>query len=523
MASSTTQTIIQVENIDPSSAATSARTENQPPSNGKPKGLPRKNYNEVHALPLPIHVFPFPTIYPNNPLSWLHLAYVWLGQALLPPPKEPSVVYQGIWDQVTRSVHIKNPDEAIGLWNSGFFGKGSLSRSEPNWQARELNRRGEAERTVSEQVTVSRREDRHRMKWERAKIELEAIEKSKLQELVPPVGPLELLALPNSVTDFHAATVYANGPKLDVANGAPIGNGHALRPSLDPLGEDNPLANLINGDDRINGSTNGHAPSCGSEDSSRVITPSKDSGIQSLKRPKSVRFSPRVESTTFQQSDPPSPQGPLKNTQSRPSQEPGDHLDNREHFQLSPVESFFLAFALGVLTVSNPSTGKHINNRELLQLLRCSSYFPPRNRGPDSLALRPDDPFLIQYAAYHHFRSLGWVVRDGIKFGADWLLYQRGVVFDHAEFAIRVLPSYKDPEWKHHDQSSSKISWSLLMGTNRALSHVMKTLVMVYIETPGPAAFQRALDDPKGGIAAAMRLYRVREFIVKRWSPNRNR
>jgi tRNA-splicing endonuclease subunit Sen2 len=39
----------------------------------------------------------------------------------------------------------------------------------------------------------------------------------------------------------------------------------------------------------------------------------------------------------------------------------------------------------------------------------------------------------VSYVAYHHYRSLGWVVKTGIKFCVDWLLYKRGLVFSHAE------------------------------------------------------------------------------------------
>lgn len=49
------------------------------------------------------------------------------------------------------------------------------------------------------------------------------------------------------------------------------------------------------------------------------------------------------------------------------------------------------------------------------------------------LDCRPDNPFLVSYAAYHHYRSLGWVVKTGIKFCCDWLLYKKGLVFSHAE------------------------------------------------------------------------------------------
>lgn len=50
-----------------------------------------------------------------------------------------------------------------------------------------------------------------------------------------------------------------------------------------------------------------------------------------------------------------------------------------------------------------------------------------------SESLQFDNPFLINYVVYHHYRSLGWVVKGGIKFCVDYLLYKRGPVFTHAE------------------------------------------------------------------------------------------
>ena len=47
--------------------------------------------------------------------------------------------------------------------------------------------------------------------------------------------------------------------------------------------------------------------------------------------------------------------------------------------------------------------------------------------------LQFDNPFLINYVVYHHYRSLGWVVKGGMKFCVDYLLYKRGPVFSHAE------------------------------------------------------------------------------------------
>jgi hypothetical protein len=52
--------------------------------------------------------------------------------------------------------------------------------------------------------------------------------------------------------------------------------------------------------------------------------------------------------------------------------------------------------------------------------------------------LRPDNPFVLNYVFVHHYRSLGWVVKTGIKFCVDYLLYKRGPVFHHAEY-VRCL------------------------------------------------------------------------------------
>lgn len=48
--------------------------------------------------------------------------------------------------------------------------------------------------------------------------------------------------------------------------------------------------------------------------------------------------------------------------------------------------------------------------------------------------LQPDNPFIVNYVVYHHYRSLGWTVKSGVKFCVDYLLYKRGPVFDHAEY-----------------------------------------------------------------------------------------
>ncbi|KAI9898619.1 hypothetical protein N3K66_006979 [Trichothecium roseum] len=446
------------------------------------------------------------------------------------------------------------------LWEQGFYGKGNLSRSEPHWLQREQTRRGLLESHVSELHTDQRRVERAQAKWERARQEQEAIRQTREEEAkraemfrhallaadipskkvpVPlsksPVGPLELLALPNASIErppldhikpahVHAAPTgpleLLAMPNSAVELGSHNGGDGASRDTRPPPIVVPDVAGEMKASVHMNGFTS----------DAEQNTSSASSGSATPQRRKSVRFSPKVESTTFQLGDPPSPNyspissspplpgnGGLKDSQRRATER--QPLVNKEHLQLMPEEALWLTFALGVLKVTDPLSGLELSSPELFKLFRQHSYFPPRN-GPDDPDLQPDDGFLVHYAVYHHFRSLGWVPRSGIKFGVDWLLYTRGPVFDHAQFGLIVIPSYTDSWWKANGKRNPQKTWQWLHGIVRVLSHVMKNLVFVYVDVPPPTKFEAGLSN---GLTEALKLYKIKEIMVKRWSSNRNR
>ncbi|KAH8664548.1 hypothetical protein BX600DRAFT_381141 [Xylariales sp. PMI_506] len=468
---------------------------------------------QIHELPVPIRTFPLPSFYPSNPLSLIHVAYAWISQ-LLSPPREPSVVHEGIWSPKTRSVHIRDPKSIRALWEQGFYGKGHLSRSEPNWLKREQAKIGAHADHVAELFTVSRREERKQMKWDRARKEQEAIERTRRDEAwVAPVGPQQLLNLPNSQRELNARLAL----------------GHT---------DGSSSSTLVMREDSLPSSSASVSRSEAASDStqpSKATSPSRSpvegGGQPEAVRRKSVRFSPKVESTTFQHSDPPSPnhcvpeepgffsilhpaaspsaqdkeQGPPVEAKSRKD------IVDKEHLQLTLEETFWLSFGLGVLQVKDERTGAALSVERLFELCRQQSYFPPRTNG-----LQADDPFLVHYAVYHHFRSLGWVTRPGIKFGCDWLLYHRGPAFSHAEFAIIVIPSYTDPYWETCGRKHVGKSWHWLHLVNRVQSTAFKTLVLVYVDIPAPA-------ENNLSIVETLRRYKIKEIMVKRWLINRNR
>ncbi|MCJ1369938.1 hypothetical protein MMC20_001150 [Loxospora ochrophaea] len=246
-------------------------------------------------------------------------------------------------------------------------------------------------------------------------------------------------------------------------------------------------------------------------------------------------------------------------------------IENQEHLQLTTEEAFFLSFGLGVLNVQNPITCETFSLDLLFSLFRQASYFPPRT--PENVV--PDDPFLLSYVVYHHFRSVGWVVRPGVKFAVDYLLYNRGPVFSHAEFAVIILPSYSQPYWHETKERKCEVgkrekkNWWWLHCVNRVQAQVRKSLVLAYVEIPPPAkpllrnpprpsstgspladrfisllypspkSFATSAALPVAGegsgcgegttkqgdldVRSFLKRYKVREITLKRWIPNRSR
>ncbi|CAK5273872.1 unnamed protein product [Mycena citricolor] len=180
-------------------------------------------------------------------------------------------------------------------------------------------------------------------------------------------------------------------------------------------------------------------------------------------------------------------------------------LEDLEHLQLTLPEAFFLMWNFDCLAIEDPNSVR--------------VFLPPR----PPVDLQFDNPFLINYIVYHHYRSLGWVVRGGIKFCVDYMLYKRGPVFNHAEFSVVVCPVYEDPADRdasvvdlHH---STPFSWSWLGTINRVNTQVFKTLILAYVTIPARSRVSpESLNSP-----ACLQYYSVREVIVRRFIPARMR
>ncbi|KAB8360644.1 hypothetical protein FH972_024382 [Carpinus fangiana] len=394
----------------------------------------RPNYAKLHAKPLPLETYPLPAFLPQNPLSILRIAYALISSYISNSSSHPAPhTHRAYYSAATRSVHVTDDISVRALWESGFFGKGSLSRSEPEWLEREKKRLGlvrDKAGETSAEITRKRREERREGKRERARLEREELEAQLRKE-----GKLTATESPLVTEQEHQIAASAG----DAASDATFDGRSAT--IIDPLA---------------------------AKEAEYAI------------------------------------------------------LQNQEHLQLIPYEAFFLSYALGILDVYDPASGQRLGSRDLLKLFRHTSVFPPlpANRAPPV-----DDPFILNYVVYHHFRSLGWVVRPGVKFSVDLLLYNRGPVFSHAEFAVLVVPDYSSGLWRSDERlqkiatTKKKEEWWWLHAANRVQGQVKKTLVLAYVEVPPPEEAHAASED----IGALLKRYRVKEVIIRRWTANRNR
>lgn len=489
--------------VSPSRSATT-------PPKPRPKRK-RPNYAQIHSKPLPLTIHPLPAFHPSNPISLLRLSYIYICHLFSPPSSHPDRLYTGLFSPRTRSVHITDPEHVRALWEMGFFGKGTLSRSEPSWVEREKAKSARArDGGGAEAATARRREERRLFKLERARMEREKIEWQRAVEegrVVPDEGEgrdVESIAVGDDEDDER--TLVGSG-----IDSSPIANGSVEHKAL--RGGHVPDANLLQ-----------------TPESTARLAPAKSSAV-------AVKQGTDAEDQDFQ---------------------PDLDIEDEEHLQLTLEEAFYLTFALGILSTHPPPAYLNpapfhpgptpYSTTDLLFLSCHHSAFPPVDSGS---GIAPDDQFLLNYVTYHHFRSLGWVVRPGVKFGVDYLLYNRGPVFSHAEFAVLIIPSYTHRYWNtpggrsrrriHYPSEMSGFStleedggageatnmgkdWWFLHCINRVQSQVRKSLVLCYVDIPSP--WEVGLDDEWDvdvDVGRLLRGYRLREFVVKRWVINRSR
>ncbi|XP_035304284.1 tRNA-splicing endonuclease subunit Sen2 isoform X3 [Cricetulus griseus] len=171
-----------------------------------------------------------------------------------------------------------------------------------------------------------------------------------------------------------------------------------------------------------------------------------------------------------------------------------------EYLQLSLEEAFFLTYALGCLSI--------YYEKEPLTIAKLWQAFT---------AVQPT--FRTTYMAYHYFRSKGWVPKVGLKYGTDLLLYRKGPPFYHASYSVIV--ELVDDNFE--GSLRRPFSWKSLAALSRVSGNVSKVsvslqeLMLCYLIKPSTMTSED-METPE-----CMKRIQVQEVILSRWVSSRER
>lgn len=176
-----------------------------------------------------------------------------------------------------------------------------------------------------------------------------------------------------------------------------------------------------------------------------------------------------------------------------------DGFPVKESLHLTFEESFFLVFALGCLRVMD-FRGKILSIEELWDQF-C----------------RDDIYFIQKYVIYHYFRSKGWVVKPGLKFGGDFLLYKQGPPFYHASYIVLVDVIDETTLERIPEKAMRRMNLKDLIGMERLAESAAKEILLAQVMWPDSVPRENNL-------VALEKLseFTVKEILMRRWRINKN-
>ncbi len=363
------------------------------------------------------------------------------------------------------SFKISEPDDMTFIWDNGFYGKGVLSRSEPTWKLR-------MERKLNQSLhsNLSMNSDTNDSSDVKLNDLMFSEEVTKQRRMFRDTWKREREAYFALERDIKLRSI--NG-EISVEDRAIL---DAERERLSKLKDE-----LTKGPRGIN-----------PDSISRPNTPTSPSAS-----------TPMTTATATSISSQPQ-------TQSKLRMEDYDviidskRVRNIEYLELDPCEAIFLC-QLNIIRVK--VNDKYIELNELVKLV-VETFGPI---------------ILNEYIVYYHYRTLGWCVKNGLKFSCDWVLYSRGPPFSHAEFSVKVI-NENDPAVNSERIGDSLIDYSAIA---RVVSGVKKTLLLCYVDGPELDSMEwfEAWNEylETGDFLKLLNSFTINEITWKRWAPSRTR
>ncbi|ELR15886.1 tRNA intron endonuclease, catalytic Cterminal subfamily protein [Acanthamoeba castellanii str. Neff] len=178
-------------------------------------------------------------------------------------------------------------------------------------------------------------------------------------------------------------------------------------------------------------------------------------------------------------------------------------LENGEFLQLGLEETFYLIAELRCLKVIRIDRAQppqpSAQAWRFMGVDECWSAFCAAQGG-----------FAYTYAAYRHYRQHNWVVKSGIKYGTDFVLYRRGPAHYHAEWSVVVQASGEGVVCGQWSAGGRQLSWRNLATLNRLSEQVAKGLLLCSVEPAGEGSSQ-------GWATSAG--WPVHQAVYRRWVP----
>ncbi len=472
---------------------------------------------------------------------------------------EPPLLTTAQYDSITSSAWVTDPESAQTLWRRGFFGKGSLSRSEPTWHERrtatmlivEQRKRLEAKaEAAAARAAASGLSEEERA----AAVNAARQEASKL------ITAEELTAIRRK--ERQAAKIER--AKAAVRAGTQLPDGIlALGAELDG---DEELQELLRKATRMGLKEGDEA----ADEEYRAHVP----GLIYFREPaleKAKQFKAEAPTQSTFTTEPEKQQADAAAAEKEEDEEEPIEieLEEVEHVQLTMPEVFFLAGMLGVLRLvdeevsilpvsldvptaepfhSRAGLGA-LNARDLRPLLAIKSAHPAsfdpfgraatRQPFPDRLHCLSSLPQLgLGRQAGHQVlcrlpalqaRASLWTCRVSTHLieSPD----EADIVYSD-RFAILVIPSYEDETDREGSPfpphpNAGPMDWVRFSSVNRVNTQVLKTLILCHVNIPSVkrCAEQGLLDSPEALVAGlkAGNSFTINEVAIRRWVPARMR
>ncbi|XP_063093907.1 tRNA-splicing endonuclease subunit Sen2-like isoform X5 [Cavia porcellus] len=367
-------------------------------------------------------------------------------------------------EMINNHVIVRSPADMEQLYGKGYFGKGTLSRSRPNFSMSDSQLVAKWKDVETNMPIITSERYQRRLAWAtdflRRQGQDESTARRILEEYTKPVQRPSEGSSTEGQLQAGLLAGTAGLPGMDGASGTAQETGEAdMGSGPDPLaaavfrdhvGEDLTPAPWV-----PSCAQDALRPQCGLQSAASSLLPSV---LHAGERESGPEFVLVEEEATRSEGEDTLEEELVQRKRLICRRNPYRIF---EYLQLSLEEAFFLVYALGCLSI--------YYKKEPLTIRKLWQVFT---------AIRPT--FRTTYGAYHYFRSKGWVPKAGLKYGTDLLLYRKGPPFYHASYSVIV----ELVDERFTGPLRRPFTWKSLAALSRVSGNVSKELMLCYLIKP---------------------------------------